>query len=293
MESQSDVHRLLGYTPANFVKLSARERTAIYRQHLVTRNVVLIDEGDDEDFYNPELAQGILLRQEYAVGEDEAGKQIAKEAREIYYKENTFMVPSHWLAEFIWDTLADGTPLRVDCLIRKIIVRVDVVNAWAEDDEDLVTDGEDESTWGLSSLPRAEQRRKEDERKKLPRMPRTARELQRLLPFAQVERLDIQICGRGALDGSEAPTQKKIHEIAGVVQQLILQFPQQLAILRVVHDLGTSSARDLRPYWDPPRADAQERVRNGRPSFTELMQTRIAEWTRGVGGEIGPPLVDA
>ena len=54
--------------------------------------MVQIKKGDDDNLFNPKLAKGVLLRQEYAVGEDEARKQIAKEARETYYGQNTFIV---------------------------------------------------------------------------------------------------------------------------------------------------------------------------------------------------------
>lgn len=56
---------------------------------------VQIEEGDDDDFFNEEIAQGALLQQEYVIGEDETRKQLVKEAREIYYRENTFTVRSH------------------------------------------------------------------------------------------------------------------------------------------------------------------------------------------------------
>jgi hypothetical protein len=276
---------LRAHTPAEFVKLPLGERNAVYKRHLVTENMVQIEEGDDDDFFNPELAKGVLLRQEYMVGDDEAGKQIAKEAREMYYGQNTFTVRSHWLAEFIWDTLADRKPLRIEDLVRKIMVRVDVVNAWAEDDEDLVTDGEDELTSELYSLPPVERRRRERERKKLPRMPRTARELRRLLAFKQAEWVGIEIHGSGALDSSDARTQKKIKDISRVVKQLIIKFPSQLTILRIEKQERQSIAHNLRPYWDTPSPEARERVRSSTASFTEVMQTRIEEWTRETAGE--------
>jgi hypothetical protein len=286
MDHQAQVRQMLRrHTPAEFVKLSLEERNAVYERHLVTENMVQIEEGDDDDFFNPELAKGVLLRQEYMVGDDEAGKQIAKEAREMYYSQNTFTVRSHWLAEFIWDTLADGKPLRIEDLVRKIMVRVDVVNAWAEDDEDLVTDGEDELASELYSLPLVERRRRERERKKLPRMPRTAHELRRLLAFERAEWVGIEIHGSGALDGSDAGTQKKIKDISSVVKQLIIKFPSQLTILRIEKRQRQSIAHDLRPYWDTPSPEARERVRSSTASFIEVMQTRIEEWTRETVGE--------
>lgn len=286
MDFQADVRRLLqGHTPADFVKLPLDQRNAVYRRHLVTERMVQIEEGDDDDLFNPELAKGVLLRQEYAVGEDEAGKQIAKEARETYYGQNTFTVRSHWLAEFIWDTLANKKPLRIEGLVRKIKVRVDVVNAWADDDKDLVTDGEDVLTSELYSLPPVERRRRERERKKLPRMPRTARELRRLLAFEQAKWVSIEIHGTGALNSSDARTQKKIKDISSVVKQLIVKFPSQLAILWIEKRERQSIAHDLRPYWDTPSPEARERVRSSTASFTEVMQTRIEKWTQETAGE--------
>ncbi len=112
MDHQARVRQMLrGLSAAEFVKLPIEERNAVYERYLVTENMVWIEEGGDDDFFNPELAKGVLLRQEYVVGDDEAGKQIAKEAREMmYYSQNTFTVRSHWLGEFIWDTLADRKP---------------------------------------------------------------------------------------------------------------------------------------------------------------------------------------
>jgi hypothetical protein len=72
-----------------------RDCNAVYKRHLVTEKIVVIEEGDDNRFFNPELAKGVLLQQEYIVGDNEAGKQIAKEVREIYYRQNRFTVQLH------------------------------------------------------------------------------------------------------------------------------------------------------------------------------------------------------
>ena len=292
MDQQAQVRQMLrAHTPIEFVKLPLGERNAVYKRYLVTKKMVQIEEGDDDDFFNPELAKGVLLRQEYMLGDDEAGKQIAKEAREMYYEQNTFTVQSHWLAEFIWDTLADEKPLRIENLVRRIMVRVDVVNAWAEDDDDLITDDEDVLTSELYSLPLVERRRREQERKKLPRIPRTARELRQLLAFEQAEWVGIEIHGSGALDGSDASTQKKIKDISSVVKQLIIKFPSQLTIFRIEKRKRQSTAYDLRPYWDTPSLEARERVRSSTASFIEVMQTRIEEWTRETTEESETKLV--
>jgi hypothetical protein len=51
-----------------------------------------------------------------------------REAREAYYTENSFIVLSHWLCEFLVDTLANGEPFHVDSLVRNIRVTVDLVS---------------------------------------------------------------------------------------------------------------------------------------------------------------------
>lgn len=55
-----------------------------YRPHLTQEQNVIIEEGDEEDFFNPKMKDGVLLRQKHFVGKDEAGEQIIQEARAIY-----------------------------------------------------------------------------------------------------------------------------------------------------------------------------------------------------------------
>ena len=116
-------------------------------------------------------------------------------------------------------------------------------------------------------------------------MPRTAYELRRILAFGQAEWVGIEIHRSGALDGSDAGTQKKIKDISSVVKQLMITFPSQLTILRIEKRQSQSIAHDLRPYWDTPSPEARDKVRSSTASFTEFMQTRIEEWTRETAGE--------
>ena len=96
MEHRAKVHQMLkGLTPAEFIKLTLNERKKVYRRYLVKEGYVQIEEGDDDDFFNPAIADGVLLRQEYIVGSDTASKQIVQEAREVYYTENAFTVRSY------------------------------------------------------------------------------------------------------------------------------------------------------------------------------------------------------
>lgn len=43
------------------------------------------------------------------MGSDATGKQLVKEARELFYGENDFFVRLHWLCEFLVDRLGDYT----------------------------------------------------------------------------------------------------------------------------------------------------------------------------------------
>jgi hypothetical protein len=52
---------LYGHTVTKFVKLPIEEYNAIYKHYLVTEDMVQIKEGDDNNFFNPEFANGVLL----------------------------------------------------------------------------------------------------------------------------------------------------------------------------------------------------------------------------------------
>ncbi|KFY93501.1 hypothetical protein V500_03678 [Pseudogymnoascus sp. VKM F-4518 (FW-2643)] len=122
MDHGNETHQMLGCHPSKCIKLPIEERQEILRRHLVNEDSYV----DDDDTYNKEIAQGVLLRQKRFMGDDETAKQIAKEAREIYYRENTFTVKSHQLCGFACDSLADGKPMAIEPLVRSIIVRVDL-----------------------------------------------------------------------------------------------------------------------------------------------------------------------
>ena len=153
MFQKKKVQQMLGTrTPAQFSKLPAERRKAVFRSHLVQGGYVQIEEGDDDDFFNEDIADGALLRQEYVMGSDDTGKQLVKEAREIYYAENTFTVRSHWLCEFVRDTLVDGKPMAIEPLVRRIMVRVDVEHIHDMDNFDYMPEGETEKGWVVRDL---------------------------------------------------------------------------------------------------------------------------------------------
>ncbi|KAL5346551.1 hypothetical protein ACLOAV_008822 [Pseudogymnoascus australis] len=208
---------------------------------------VHIEEGDDDDFFNEEIAEGALLRQEYFMGDDEAGKQLVKEARQIYYGENTFTVRSHWLCEFICDTLANGKPMAIEPLVRRIIVRVDVEHIYDMDNftsmsEDEAEGGEAEKSW-------------------------VVRDLRRLLKFTNAEMICIE----------------KIEEMLGIVKKLIMQFGESFTIRKMMwRSDGQWTSHDMRSYWNKPTSMAKSKLPVGKAKFEELMQVQIEEWTREI-----------
>ncbi|KAH6702794.1 hypothetical protein BKA61DRAFT_433186, partial [Leptodontidium sp. MPI-SDFR-AT-0119] len=87
------VQRMLqGLTPTQFVDMPWEEREAVYMQYLVSPKI-LDFEGDDvphHEMIESLLFPGVLLRREENVGADSEGRQIVREARQVYYMHNTF-----------------------------------------------------------------------------------------------------------------------------------------------------------------------------------------------------------
>ncbi|OBT92830.1 hypothetical protein VE01_09108 [Pseudogymnoascus verrucosus] len=122
MDHGNETHQMLGCHPSEFIKFVIEERPKILWRHLVKEDGYI----DDDDNYNKEFAEGVLLRRERFMGDDESGKQIVKEAREIYYGENTFSVESHCLRVFlIRDTRADGKPMAVEPFVSGLLLCAD------------------------------------------------------------------------------------------------------------------------------------------------------------------------
>jgi len=286
MDHAAKVQQMLkGLTPAEFVKLPLDERNKVYKRCLVKDGYVQIEEGDDEDFFNPTIADGVLLRQEYMVGSDAAGQQIAREAREVYYSQNTFTVRSHWLCEFVTETLTNGKPMRTESLVRRIMVRVDLQHIYGDDptsdlDDEAMLDAD-----GKLRGPIERRKRKKPSSKSTP----AVRDLRQLLAFKNAEWIGVEIHGKGALDGSDLKTQQKIKEISKIVKELIAQFADRFTIMKVQKLLGNShtTAHDLKPCWNAPTALAKEKLQRSKASFQELLQIQIEEWTREVSTVVG------
>ncbi|KNB19327.1 hypothetical protein FOXG_16446 [Fusarium oxysporum f. sp. lycopersici 4287] len=123
-EEFTEVRRMLqGRTVEEFSQLPLVQRKSVFRQHLVQPQRVIIEEGDDGHEMNPAIANGVLLLQQLFMGKDEKGKQMVKEAREVYYGENEFLVRLHWLCEFQCDQYdIDTEPVPIAPLVRRLVV---------------------------------------------------------------------------------------------------------------------------------------------------------------------------
>ncbi|PVH67547.1 hypothetical protein DL98DRAFT_398978, partial [Cadophora sp. DSE1049] len=100
-----------GKTPAEFALLPEEERKKLYRDRLwLPDEPIHVRDGDHGPFSDPEMANRMMLLQEYNMGRDEVGKRLVKEARDFYYTENSFVVPSERMGDFVQGTLLDGKP---------------------------------------------------------------------------------------------------------------------------------------------------------------------------------------
>jgi len=257
-----------GLGPAEFVQLPRDQRNNVYKRHLVKQEGnVRVDEADDDNDLNPEITQGVILMQEWCVGSDEAGRQIMQEAREIYYMENSFEVRSHWLREFLADTLVDGKARKVEELVRMITVIVDIRHPWQ----------------GQGHVSKSKGERKSE----------AVQDLEQLLKCAdEVELIMIEIRGGGAADGSDLGTQMKIKEICKIVKELISKFGDERVRIWKRLQLPAMPAqkflRNLTGYWKAPGVGVKDRLWASKTtSFEELMQVQIEDWTHVVSDRIG------
>ncbi|KAH9208132.1 hypothetical protein DL95DRAFT_415067 [Leptodontidium sp. 2 PMI_412] len=252
-----EVQRMLqGLTPTQFVDMPWEEREAVYMQYLVSPKI-LDFEGDDvphHEMIESLLFPGVLLRREENVGADSEGRQIVREARQVYYMHNTFAVLSHNLRDFFLDKIE--LPVSVEGLVRKILVKVELQHIY------------DTGTVAAPSKSLDE----EEE-------PWAALDLKQLLACKKAEWIRVQIQGGGPLDCSDLRSQIKVKEIAKVVQELIVQFPgERFSILKSWKD---GSSYDLKPYWDGyPRARTPD-LEHCREhlSFRQIMQMQVRGWT--------------
>jgi hypothetical protein len=279
-EEFAKVRKMLhGRTVEEFSRLPLVERKSIFREHLVQHRGVVIEEGDDDNMMNPEIADGVLLLQQLFMGKDEKGKQMVKEAREVHYGENEFLVRLHWLCEFQCDQYDfDIAPLPIAPLVRHIIIETNLHDDydWENDTEDnpfYPDDGiGDDDEEGSESLDRIRPSGDIVAR-------RTRKRLEDLFLFTNAEKITLVLRGDGPLDGSDVATRQTIADISITVKHLIDFFGNRFAIEKWPPNKSRPT-RSLLSYWNGPTDLTRRDVREGRASFEQRMQVDVERWTR-------------
>lgn len=280
------VYKMLqGRTVEEFSKLSLIQRKSIFNQHLTQPEWVIIEEGDDDNMMNPEIADGVLLLQKLFMGKNERGGQMVKEAREVYYGENVFRVKLHWLCEFQCDQYDFETVQPIAPLVRRLIVETDLHNGYdAENDDDDnpfyphdgIGDSEDDRDINQDIRPSGDIVAR-----------RTRKRLEELFLFNNAEEVTLVLRGGGPPDGNHAATRQTIADISIPVKRLIEFFGNRFTIQKWP-EIGSRPAVNLVSYWNKPTDLTRRDVKEGRASFQQHMQMDVERWTREPATVIRP-----
>lgn len=280
-EHFAEIRRMLdGRTVEKFSQLPLIERKSIFNEHLVQPQRVIIEEGDDGHEMNPAIADGVLLLQQLFMGKDETGRQMTKEAREVHYGENEFLVRLHWLCEFQYDQYdLDTEPLPIAPLVRRLIVEMNLHDAydWEDDTEDnphypgdgIGDDNGEEGSQDSDGIRPSGNIVARRSRKRL----------EDLFLFTNADKITLVLRGDGPLDGSDIATRQTIADISTTVKRLINSFGNRFAIEKWSPNKSRST-RSLLSYWNEPTDLTRRDVREGRASFQQHMQMNVERWTR-------------
>ncbi|KAH6982572.1 hypothetical protein EDB80DRAFT_735916 [Ilyonectria destructans] len=278
-EHHARVREMLGdRTVAQFSELPLVERKHIFRQHLVQDERVIIEEGDDGNEMNPDLAYSPLLLQQFFMGDDDIGKQMVKEAREVYYGENEFWVRLHWLCEFKWNGLGtfDEARLPIAPLVRSITIETSLHDHYYDSD-----DSHDDSAY--SNDDERDEERSEDPSRIRPSTGnsarRTRRRLEDLFLFTNAEKITLVLRGNGPLDGSDPTTRQTIADLSVTVKRLIDFFGNRFTIEKWPSGKPRPT-RSLLSYWNAPTELTRRDIMEGRATTEQRMQVELEKWTR-------------
>lgn len=260
-----------------FSQLPLVERKSVFGKHLVQQQRVIIEEGDDSHEINPAIADGVLLLQQLFMGKDEKGKQMASEAREVYYGENEFLAKLHWLCEFRCDQYdLDAAPLPIAPLVRRLIVETNL-----HDDYDWEDDTDDNPFYPHDGIGDGEENI--DPNHIRPRgyivARRTRKRLEDLFLFTNAEKITLVLRRDRLHDSSDVATRQTIADISATVKRLIEFFGNRFAIEKWSTNRSRST-RSLLPYWNKPTDLTRRDIREGRASFEQYMQMDVERWTR-------------
>jgi hypothetical protein len=277
-EEFAAVRRMLqGRTVEEFSQLPLMQRKSVFSQYLVQPQRVIIEEGDDDNTMNPQIAEGVLLLQQLFMGKDEKGKQMVKEAREVYYGENEFWVRLHWLCEFRCDQYDFGIILPVAPLVRRLIVETDLHTGY-----DHEHDTDDNPLYPYDGIGDREENIDPNHIRPSADIVarRTRKRLEELFLFINAEEITLVLRGSGPLDGSDTATRQTIADISVTVNRLIKFFGNRFAIEKWSNNTRSPSTRSLVSYWNKPTDLTRRDVKEGRASFQQQMQMDVERWTR-------------
>ncbi|KAK2595200.1 hypothetical protein QQS21_007105 [Conoideocrella luteorostrata] len=248
-DNENPILILLGFDSLDQLEaLPVKERRTILTEHLVADESLELDESHTLKAEPQEYTLRVIIgREKYSNFE----RELAKEARRIFYQDNQFVLWSTHLNVFLQGDYGDRTScIPVYELVKDIVIGL----ACYRGDFDS-----------------------------------NAMALQEVLCFTNLECLSIELWGHGALDGSDLPTQRMIHAVSKTVKQIIRRDNLHVTVSKVFmdwnnygafpHDGWMKEVRDLRSYWNMPADDVIEKVKEGVGSFEELMQVQIAIWT--------------
>ncbi|KAJ0133678.1 hypothetical protein HZ326_23266 [Fusarium oxysporum f. sp. albedinis] len=239
---------LQGRTVEEFSQLPLMQRKSVFSQYLVQPQRVIIEEGDDDNMMNPQIAEGVLLLQQLFMGKGEKGKQMMTEAREVHYGENEFWVRLHWLCEFRCDQYDFGTVQPIAPLVRRLIVETDLHDGYDSENDnddnpfyphDGIGDGEDK-------IDPSHIRPSGDIVAR-----RTRKRLEELFLFTNAEEITLVLRGGGPPDGSDVETRQTVADISVTVKRLIEFFGNRFAIQKWPENRSRPT-RNLVSYWNKP-----------------------------------------
>lgn len=179
---------------------------------------------------------------------NEAAKQQLKEAADIYYSNNQFIVRLELLDNFLHDTNeAVGIPGLAVGLIRDLTVVI--------------------ITGGLEKKPEKE-------------CQEMVKQLRFLSECTNLEKLAVEIHGGGDMAGTDWPTQEIIRIIAPVVKDLKSQFNARLSISKVSPN---GASRNITSYWSLLDKPARSNFNICTATSDQIMKVQTRHWANPEG----------
>ena len=191
------------------------------------------------------------------------GTQIAREAKEVFYEENPFVVYPFLLPKLVqgeYTVEGAGSALDSPSIIRDVSVILNLDIVWSYQESKVV-------------VPSKCAREVAEESGE-------ATALRSLLRFKNAQQIRLEIQGGGSICGSDLVTQQEIREISKVVRDLITAYGDRFSIIKSRRNRDPKpwlDCVDLKPYWDPPSEETKRRVQHATASLKDMMQVQIEE----------------